>query len=88
MTTKRSKFTDIFDRRNEAPAPVPAEPTRKLAKSKDPNYVPLTIYVRKDLRNKVQVMLMENGRGRDVSGVVNELLEAWLVQQKSGNVDV
>ena len=56
MSVKRSKFTDIFERKNEAPVPV--EPTRKLAKSKDPTYVPLTVYVRKDVRNKVQILLM------------------------------
>lgn len=86
MSVKRSKFTDIFERKNEAPAPV--EPTRKLAKSKDPNYVPLTIYVRKDVRNKVQILLMENGRGRDMSGVIDDLLEAWVTDQMSKNLSV
>ena len=86
MTTKRSKFTDIFERKNEAPVPV--EPTRKLAKSKDPNYVPLTVYVRKDVRNKVQILLMENGRGRDMSGVIDDLLEAWVTDQMSKNLSV
>ncbi len=87
MSAKKSKFSDIFDRMNEVPAP-PAVPAKKLAKSKDPNYVPLTIYVRKDLRNKVQVLLMENGRGRDVSGVIDSLLQEWIAKQKSGNLDV
>ena len=86
MSAKRSKFTDIFERTTEVPV-VPATPPKKLAKSKDPDYVPLTVYVRKDLRNKVQARLTETGRGRDVSGVIDSLLEAWLTEQKSRNVD-
>ena len=91
MTRNRpSKFKDIFDQKNEPAAPpieeveppVPAQALRRRqkapAKSKDPNYAPVTLYLRKGTYQNVQIRLLAMGRRREVSELVGELLEAWL----------
>jgi hypothetical protein len=95
MTTKgRSKFKDILDQKNnpdpptveELEAPGSVKPTRKSqktpAKSKDPNFTPVTLYLRKDIYQNVQIRLLAMGRRREVSDLVGELLEAWLDKNK------
>lgn len=91
MTRKRpSKFKDIFDQKNEPAAspieevepPVPAPVLRRRqkapAKSKDPNYTPVTLYLRKGTYQNVQIRLLAMGQRREVSELVGDLLEAWL----------
>lgn len=134
MTTKRSKFQDIFDATPpeqegspDAPPPTAASPTpvaapqaaapvapsvappapsvappasapaqpaprqgrRAPGKSSDPDYTPVTIYLRKDQYQRVQVRMIELGRKREVSDLIGELLDDWLVsQQASSRSDV
>ena len=95
MTTKgRSKFKDILDQKNNADAPAleelePLDSAKTLrrgqktpAKSKDPNFTPVTLYLRKDTYQNVQIRLLRMGRRREVSDLVGELLEAWLREDK------
>lgn len=61
--------------------PSPAlEPPKKVgrprAKHSDPNYVQMSLYVRKDVRNTVKARLFE--RGEEFSGLVESLLREWL----------
>jgi hypothetical protein len=68
----------------KAPAP-PLEPPRKekpLAKSKDPEYTPVTVYVNKGIYQDVQMSLLAQGRRREVSDLTNELYQAWLEKQR------
>lgn len=50
-------------------------------KRSDPNFTQTTAYVRKDTLNDVKVALIKEGKGRDYSELVEELLRKWL---KSG----
>ena len=97
MTRKGlSKFKEILDQKNEpVPPPIeevdpPAKTSRRgqkaLAKSKDPNYTPATVYLRKDTYQNVQMRLLAMGRHREVSELVGELLEAWL--DKNGRLEI
>lgn len=76
-----------------APAsPVEEAPRRGRktpGKSSDPDYTPVTIYLRKTQYQRVQVRMIEMGRKREVSDLVGELLDAWLAaQHTSSNPDV
>jgi hypothetical protein len=95
MSSRRSKFQDLLDQHEieqtiEEPQPVPtrtAEQTlqsnnKALAKSKNPDFTAVTIYVRKDTYQKLQMRLLAQGRRREVSELTNELFEAWLIGQK------
>ena len=74
------------------PPPAPAAPALPIeapqrarkapGKSSDPDYTPVTIYVRKKTYQRVQVRMIELGRKREVSDLVNELLETWLSDQQ------
>ena len=95
MTTKsRSRFKDIFEQKNTPNAPPieevevlnPAKSSQRgqksLAKSKDPNFTPVTLYLRKSIYQNVQIRLLAMGRRREVSDLVGELLEGWLEENK------
>ncbi|MDZ4721959.1 MAG: hypothetical protein SH847_26150 [Roseiflexaceae bacterium] len=68
------------------PLPAPAPPanvrSKALAKSKDPDYTPVTIYIRKDTYQNVQMRLLTQGRHREVSELTNELFLVWLAAQQ------
>ena len=68
-----------------APPELPAEPPQRArrapGKSIDPDYTPVTIYLRKNTYQRVQVRMIERGRKWEVSDLVNELLETWLASQ-------
>jgi hypothetical protein len=67
----------------EQPAPPPAKrAARPLAKSKDPNYKPTTLYVRRQTFNSAQTKLI--GGERDLSDVVDALLAKW----NTGDIDI
>lgn len=64
-----------------ASEPAPKTSSKALAKSKDPNYTPITVYVRKDTYQNIQMRLLATGRRREVSELTNELYEGWLEGQ-------
>lgn len=81
VATARTPRTQA--RKTTAPAPRPPTPApteKPLAKSKDPDYAPVTLYVRRDVYTRVQIELLKQGRTREVSDVVTELLSDWLEQ--------
>jgi len=67
-------------RRNESPAPA-TRTSRPPGKSSDPEYTPVTLYLKRSQYQKVQVRMIELGRKREISDLVGELLEAWLIEQ-------
>ena len=87
--TPKSPFGDIFSRHKEArgekPAPAvtdnagaAAATARRPGKSADPAFTKLTSYIRKDTHQAVKIRLLQEGKGREFSEVVQELLEGWL----------
>ncbi len=62
-------------------APKKAVPTKKTvgrprAKHSDPDYKQMSVYVHKDVRNKVKARLFE--QGGEFSALVESLLRDWL----------
>jgi hypothetical protein len=50
---------------------------RPPAKRSDPTYVGFTTYIRKDTHLKVKIALLQEGDGRELSELVEELLSKW-----------
>jgi hypothetical protein len=51
----------------------------KGGKTSDPAYISTTILLRKELKKRLQMRALEDGR--DLSDIVGELVEAWLTDQ-------
>ena len=51
---------------------------RPSGKRSDPDYVGFTTYIRKDTHRKAKIALLEQGNGRELSELVEELLAQWL----------
>ena len=64
----------------DSPAGV-SRPGRKPGKHSSANYVQTSIYLPRELKNKVRAKLYE--KGMEMSGVVEEMLKDWLARQRS-----
>jgi hypothetical protein len=69
------------------PEPVDiAEPIlrgRPRAKRSDPDFLGFTTYIRRDTHTKVKIALLQEGKGRELSELVEELLGKWAEHSKS-----
>ena len=57
---------------------------RPHAKHSSPDYAQMTVYVQKDVRNRVKMRLFQEGR--ELSALVEKLLKAWLDIGNEGNL--
>ena len=84
-----SKFRGLIDaansRESTAPGPVPAAtPTkpqgrgRPRGKRSDPDFDQVTAYIRKQTHQGTKIALLQEGRGREFSELVEDLLAKWL----------
>ena len=87
MKARKSRFSAL------APAPKPAAiaavPTplqtvarRAAGKRNNPAYRQLTAYVKTETHQGVKLALLSDGEGREISELVDELLEGWLKARK------
>jgi post-segregation antitoxin (ccd killing protein) len=60
--------------------PLPAKRGRRPAKHSNPQYVQMSVYVPRELRNKVKARLA--AQEMEVSGLVEAMLTDWLAKQK------
>ncbi|MDQ3747816.1 MAG: hypothetical protein M3367_02200 [Acidobacteriota bacterium] len=51
---------------------------RPPAKRSDPDFVGLTTYVRRDTHTRAKIALLQEGKGRELSELVEDLLRDWL----------
>jgi hypothetical protein len=51
---------------------------RPPAKRSDPNFVGLTTYVRRDTHMRAKIALLQEGKGRELSQLVEDLIYSWL----------
>jgi len=51
---------------------------RPKAKRSDPDYVGFTTYIRKDTHLNVKIALLQEGEGRELSELVENLLTKWM----------
>ena len=84
-----SKFRGLIDaansRESTAPEPAPvAMPTkprgrgRPRGKRSDPDFDQVTAYIRKHTHQAAKIALLQEGRGREFSELVEDLLAKWL----------
>ncbi len=64
----QSKFADI---KETAPR------GRPKAKRSDPDFLGFTTYIRRNTHTKVKIALLQEGKGRELSELVEELLGKW-----------
>lgn len=50
---------------------------RPKAKRSDPAFIGFTTYIRKDTHLKVKIALLQEGKGREMSELVEDLLANW-----------
>ena len=96
MSSKGSAFAGLFDNRldempnaaerNEA-KPAPSEPPpvkvsgRRQGKRSHPDFKQYSVLLKKQTHKDVGRMLDDQESGKDVSELVQELLESWLRRQ-------
>jgi len=51
---------------------------RPPAKRSDPDFVGLTTYVRRDTHTRAKIALLQEGKGRELSELVEDLICGWL----------
>jgi hypothetical protein len=51
---------------------------RPPAKRSDPDFVGLTTYVRRDTHTRAKIALLQEGKGRELSELVEDLIYNWL----------
>lgn len=98
MTDKKkaSRFAVVADnvtklRSEPALSPALPPPARKMGrppgKSSDPNYIQVTVYLRKSVHQTARKMLIDERR--QFSDLVDELVSQWIQHgQKSGSSQV
>lgn len=55
---------------------------RPQAKRSDPNYLGFTTYIRRDTHLNAKIALLQEGKGRELSELVETLLTDWLKSKK------
>jgi hypothetical protein len=90
-----SKFSGVLNRlgkpvergRGASPTLSPPEgpkaPSRAVGKSADPTWTKITILMRRTHKRNVRHRLDEEGEGRDLSTLIDELLADWLAGNKT-----
>lgn len=53
---------------------------RPKAKRSDPDFIGFTTYIRKETHKNVKIALLQEGNGRELSELVEELLAKWTKQ--------
>lgn len=57
---------------------------RPPAKRSDPNFVGLTTYIRRETHMQAKIALLQEGQGKELSELVEDLIGSWLIaRQKS-----
>jgi hypothetical protein len=76
--------------RNAGEAKAATRPTgtnkkkREMGKHRDPAFGKLTVYVRETTRKDVAIKLLQEGKGRELSELVEQLLSDWTAKRLNG----
>jgi hypothetical protein len=60
--------------------------SRTPGKSRHPDYVQITAYIRRKIHQNTKVALLIEGEDREISTLIDELLEQWLQKQRNSNL--
>lgn len=82
------KYGDLIRKAHEPSNVVPpaTEEVAQLSKTKDPNFTRTTIYLPKMLHRKLKARAAEEGR--EMSEIVETLVEEWLKSQSYQSSDL
>ena len=89
--TKPNRFTGLMKRR-ETDEPTQTDEARRRTvsvlgrprngKSSNPEYKQISALIRKDTHREVVRALLDDNESRDVSDLLQDLLQEWLVSQR------
>lgn len=80
-TEKKQQGSSQKKKRTPVSTPPPVEKkeeTKQPGKSKNPDFVQTSIYIKKDTQISVKSKLLTDQKNRDFSDLVEELLSEWL----------
>lgn len=88
---KKDKITEKKDSEKKSPVQLKEAESKKVltrevtkqrgrppAKRSDPDYLGFTTYIRRDTHLKAKIALLQEGKGRELSELVEMLLVEWL----------
>ena len=74
--------TEVAQASHSSTTPVQTQQQKKRgrpqAKRSDPDFIGFTTYIRKDTHRNVKIALLQEGKERELSELVEELLSKWL----------
>ena len=78
-----SKFDGVFDEAKAKPKKESKSTTANVAlrhpgRRSDPNFVQANAYIPRELHNEVKLRLLQEGKRRQYSELVEELLQKWV----------
>lgn len=87
-TATKNRFSGIVDatRARETP-PEPKAPyasesnTKRKGKSSNPEFLQVSAYLRKETHKTARKLLMDDDQGRDLSDLMEQLLQEWISAQ-------
>lgn len=94
LANKESKFKSFLSARqaeverepsvddSEGPETEPRKRGRPTGKRSDPQVVQVTAYIQKDTHTAVKIALLKEGKKRQFSDLVEELLKGWVEHAK------
>jgi len=59
---------------------------RPPAKRSDPNFVGLTTYIRRETHMQAKIALLQEGQGKELSELVEDLIGSWLIARQKPSV--
>jgi len=83
ISKKAAAFPDKKAQSKPTDVTQPAPRGRPKAKRSDPDFLGFTTYIRRDTHTKVKIALLQEGKGRELSELVEELLGKWAEHPKS-----
>lgn len=75
---KSSTVSQKSDSQDSQAVQSPKQRGRPPAKRSDPNYLGFTTYIRRDTHLKAKIALLQEGKNRELSELVESLLVEWL----------
>jgi hypothetical protein len=84
----QSKFAGALGKLKQSPVGHKAEQTGgqsngRGGKRSNPEFSPTTFFVRKDTKRKASRLLEDTNAGKDLSDLVEDLLEQWISKHSS-----
>ena len=77
----KQKSPDEIETIEQLSSQTNAKRGRPTAKRSDPDFVGFTTYVRRDTHTRAKIALLQEGKGKELSELVEDLIHNWLKQK-------